>query len=316
MATSIRSPTLQGALELLQINDADGKMVAQYQTRGILPADLLKHNVAKEYIMVGISPDEFIKIHGSSTMDFDQLMRDFKKVCYDFNQPLQLDTPSYAAEFCSKILYEVGPQARQVNKKDGDKTWKFAFVYQPHKVRTRDADGTEKDAVAGPAIKFAFVSTYKADDAEYIQNNDGTKIVLSIKNASLLALMTLARLNAISINSTPSIMLLTPLAGAVFSRDDISEIARLLNKGELEVLNCINESCQSGGHYLTYSSLACAAVASIVATRNMKDEKMRHGIIGKTMKQYLGKKKQWNANEFDIFAQYGHGGVPSNISPD
>lgn len=62
--------------------------------------------------------------------------------------------------------------------------------------------------------------------------------------------------------------------------------------------------------------MACAAVASIGATRNLKDEKMKHGIIGKTMKQYISKKKEWDLKEFEIFCSFGHGGVPSDISPD
>lgn len=119
------------------------------------------------------------------------------------------------------MIYEVGPEARQVRKKDGDKTWRFMFVYNHgNKLQT----------------KVAFVSTYKTDEASYKIEAEPTKITLSVKTASLLAIIILNRLNEISMTMEPQVALLSPLAGSVFSKDDIPKIAHAINVTPLRVL--------------------------------------------------------------------------------
>lgn len=82
------------------------------------------------------------------------------------------------------------------------------------------------------------------------------------------------------------------------------------------MVNIINTSAQLGGHYLPNSRAHVAACVAIVATRNVKEDKIREGIIGKTLKQYLNVKKQFDENKFNMYARYAHGGVPSHLSPD
>lgn len=83
----------------------------------------------RDYIILGVTPEEFIEKHGSAAFDFTGVRRHFGRICEDFEAPLGLEVKSKAVEFCSKMIYEVGPEARQVRKKDGDKTWRFMFVY-------------------------------------------------------------------------------------------------------------------------------------------------------------------------------------------
>lgn len=78
----------------------------------------------------------------------------------------------------------------------------------------------------------------------------------------------------------------------------------------------MNASSQSGGHYLRDSRMHIAIVAAIVATRGVKDKKMKNAIIGKTIKQYLNVRKEFRPRYFEVYAEFGHGGVPSNLSPD
>lgn len=70
---------------------------------------------------------------------------------------------------------------------------------------------------------------------------------LSVKHANLLAIDTLNRLNKISLNMNNPVPLLTPLAGAFFSKDDIGKVANALGLGTEQAINMINASCQSGG---------------------------------------------------------------------
>lgn len=234
------SITLPNALQKLQItDDGSGKDQQTYTTVGTTPQSIINHTVETTYNMLGVTPAEFINQHGATTVDFKQLIKDFKKICLDYDDQLDSQTPSKAVEFCSKMLYEVGPMARQVRKKDNDKTWKFMFLYKM-------ADRL--------VVKVAFVSTYKKDTNDYIHEATTDRITLSVKNASLLAIRTLEKINCLAITCNPPIMLLTPLAGAVFSRDDIPTMAAGIKETELIVLHIINASCQSGGHYLTLYS--------------------------------------------------------------
>lgn len=164
--------------------------------------------------------------------------------------------------------------------------------------------------------KVAFVSTYKTAEAQYIVDANTTYITVSVKTASLLAIIVLNKLNTISMNQTPSVILFSPIAGSVFSKDDVDTIAKHVGSTPLTVVQRINVSCQSGGHYLEDSRMHVAAVATIVSTRGVKDKKMKDSIIGKTLKQYWNGKKVWYPNYFEAYAEFGHGGVPSNISPD
>jgi len=114
----------------------------------------------------------------------------------------------------------------------------------------------------------------------------------------------------------PQVALLSPLAGSVFSKDDIPKIAQALGATSTRIVQVINASSQSGGHYLKDSKLHIAIVAAIVATRGVKDKKMKDSIIGKTIKQYLNAKKEFKMRHFEVYAEFGHVGVPSNLSPD
>lgn len=150
MAT--QSNSLQSALQTLGLDPADNENTNNYTTAGVTPASLLTHTVKRDYVILGVTPQEFIEKHGSSAFDFDAIKRHFGLICEDFDDPLAMDTASKAVEFCSKMIYEVKPEARQVRKKDGDKTWRFMFVYKK--------DGKLQ-------TKVAFVSTYKTDEASY-----------------------------------------------------------------------------------------------------------------------------------------------------
>lgn len=295
-----QSTTMQSVLQTLGLNPADNDNTVNYTTAGQTPASLLSHTVKKDYIILGVTPEEFIDKHGFGVFDFDNIRRRFGQICEDSQQEMAMERRSKAVEFCSKMIYEVGPEARQVRKKDGDKTWRFMFLYNKNnKLQT----------------KVAFVSTYKADEAQYKIEVEQTKITLSVKTASLLAIIILNRLNEISMTKVPSVILFSLLAGYVFSKDDVNKISEAIRVTSLRVVQVINASCQSGGHYLRDSRLHIAAVASIVATRGVKDQRMKDAIIGKIVKQYLNAKKEFNPRLYEIYAEFGHGSVPSNLSP-
>lgn len=106
-------------------------------------------------------------------------------------------------------------------------------------------------------------------------------MVLSVRQASILAMDTFNRLTTIAYQKDKKLILLTPLAGAIFSKTDIPAIAAALTFGVPDTIAVINSSAQTGGHVLEESTLHCAIVCSLVATKNIKDEKVKVGIVSK-----------------------------------
>nr|QMP82260.1 nucleocapsid protein [Blattodean phasma-related virus OKIAV238] len=267
-----------------------------FLTMGVAPNEIGNHTTAKTFLILGITPEEFIKIHGSAQFDFDELISEFQQVCTDFTDQLEFNKPSKAVEFTSKMIYEVGPESRRVKKQDGDKTWIFKFCYK--------GEGNTVD------VRTAFVCTFKSNQPTVPKTNRNM-IILTVKQATLLSILVINKINALDI--TPQPMLLTPLAGAVFSKDDIIKIANSIRSSVPNTLAMINSSCQSGGQYLNESNNAVASIASIVSTRGLKDENIKISIINKTMKQYIAAKKPFDESIFNTFAIYANGGVPANL---
>lgn len=180
-----------------------------------------------------------------------------------------MDEKSRAVQFCSKMIYTVGPERRSVKQKMGDKTWVFKFPYE------------EEGKLV---VKAAFVCTFKNEGAKYdLSVNNSSRMVLSVRHASLLAIETMNRIT------------------------DICVSHRMLNS-----------SCQSGGHYLKGSELAVAALASIVATTKLgakgkNDERIQ--IITKVIKQYLNHKIIYTSSVLTALSRFDTGGVPTDLEP-
>ena len=243
------------------------------------------------YNIVGMTPEELTKEFSGQAFDYADLQKNFKKHCKDYAENLQTGVASRAVEFAAKVIYKVGPESRKIKPGQLDRTWRFNFEYQ-----------TEKH--------YVFVSTFKT--STYVPTDGDLEKTISVKQASLLAMDTLQRLCTISANSNEYIF--TPLAGAIFSRDDIEEIAKVLNTSAANAVIMINNSCQSGGQYLPHSDGSIAIVAAFAATRNLKDENLRKSIVTKITKQYL--KAQRKIDKVIIFrlAQYATGGIPADFA--
>lgn len=291
--------TTQSVMDKLRIDDTpDNNQV--FTLAGQKPDEIALHTLDKEFIILGITPDAFVKTHGSEQFDFDKLCIDFSKICEDFADNLMSGKESKAVEFCSRIIYLVGPESRRVKKATGDKTWVFKFPYVKN---------------GKPVVRTAFVCTFKGEGIEYKPTDKEDKIILTIKQAGLLAMVVFSKLIAFAGGMAEPCFLLTPLAGAVYSRDNIREMAAKLKTTAIEVCKVINASCQSGGQYLVDSEVHTAVCATISATRSMKNEKAREAIISKVTKQYLVAGKVWDKVAFMTYAEYATGGVPKELEP-
>lgn len=269
---------------------------ADFSVAGAKPNDLMNHLLARQYTITGITAADFIKHHGGQAIDLPELQKQFKLHCPDYMEEIG-NAASKALSFCSKIIYEIGPESRKVKKGTGDKTWKFVFVN--HGVN-----------------HAVFVSTYKEDSNEFKVVHNPTHMTLTLKQAALIAHETFARVVTAALIADGKQILLTPLAGACFSRDDVPLLANELGESIPDILNKINQSTQSGGQLLKHGDVDFAICASISATRNLKDENVKKSIVTKTVKQYIACKKVPNKDRISIIAKYATGGIPAEFAYD
>lgn len=133
----------------------------------------------------------------------------------------------------------------------------------------------------------------------------------------MLATKVMMRIVAVSMSEAEPKYIVTPLAGACFSKDDIPSIARVYNDcSEVDVLKKMMASSISGGHELKESCPHMAVAMAMNATRNVKDEKIGMSIVSRIIRQYNAVKKPPNPEFVQILSRYAHGGVPSHLSYD
>lgn len=139
-------------------------------------------------------------------------------------------------------------------------------------------------------VSSIVLSTYKNNPPSVQQPTVKNNILtITMKQAGLLAVTILNRLIRDAYYAFS--IIITPLAGAIFSKEDIRAMAVELTVRAYNLIININASCQSGGQHLQESRGYLAVVSAICSTRNMRKEEARLLAIGRTVKQYLHAKK-------------------------
>ncbi|XP_076229469.1 LOW QUALITY PROTEIN: uncharacterized protein LOC143175230 [Nomia melanderi] len=101
-----------------------------------------------------------------------ELRKTFEVHCNDYMDDIVKDQPSKAVEFCSKVIYEVGPESRKVNKSTEDKVWKFTFNINKKMLNLSQKTQrtlSEEDWI-GTIVKNVNQSTQR--DGHYLSNSD------------------------------------------------------------------------------------------------------------------------------------------------
>lgn len=297
------SSTNTTAEEFITAHKLTAQEVTEFNAVGITIDQIRGHETGHEYFILGITSEEVGNRHAGVQFDFQDLEAEFKKVVHDYGEPIGRETTSYALEFAVKVIYEVEPASRQVKKGTTDKKWKFRFVVKAGGKNTLTTVYIASFKNAEPPLAKPTV----------VQNT----LLLTMKQASLLAQSTFA--NAIQLCIIDELVLMTPLCGAIFSKNNVVELGELIHPtldGDKRgaTLVTLSQSCQSGGHYLNDSVCAVAVVAAVCATRNMTDAKVRDQIITKTYKQYVASGKPFDAALYESLCKYATGGVPAEHS--
>lgn len=264
---------------------------SEFTSSGVSPECVASSDIKKSIYILGVTPEDFSKQYASAEFDFDSLKEAFTKYCKDFNDQLKDGIPSKALEFSGRMTFELGPYIRNENKSKGDKAIRFKFPYK----KTDDSGATAL------GIKVVIVSTFRENIYKGMEQDN--KLILTFKQAGMLAMVTFLR-GAVEYSYSKNVTyLMTPLCGAVFSRDSIVDMARELNLEEVNVTKMINSSSSTGGQYMYESDMACAIVCTISTTKRVTNKDVRNQMITKVIKQYCAKHKEYVSSRFAVFAK-------------
>lgn len=278
--------------------------LTQFDVAGQTPQSLAGNTLGSDILVRGMSPSDVCDMYGGTQFDFEQLKMEFKQICPDFDEALSWGTKSRSLQFGAEMLYKVGPESRRVKKSEGDKSWKFRFVTK-----------NDNNVIIGTVV----VSTFKSNAAPNEQPSVKNRVLsLTMKQASLIATHTLCSMITCMVEHDK--ILLTPLAGAIFCKDDIPKLMHemgipISSQNKSSTICAIISSCQSGGQYLAHSKCHYAVCAALCATRNMKDRRVAMDIVRKILKQYMSNRKMFDINKFRQVCKYATGGIPAEFEP-
>lgn len=270
------------------------------------------HTLAGDRVMRGMTVEQLLFGRHYPSLNYTNLKAQFKMICHDFGEELEEKSRSRAIEFCIKILMDVRSEALNITNARKNLRWICTFPYDAPE-NTLETDSQQK--VTSTITKKVFVdmmNTYDQTSPEQISDHI---ISISVNHAILLATDTFTKLSTFAFNKVPSKILLTTMAKAVYSTDDITKMATLTGTKMIDIIHTVNESCISeGGHYLPNSSPACALAYYF------KIFKYKYGsfwtnnferIIEKIALQYKAKKKDLVLTDFAMFLAFATGELPS-----
>ncbi|AOF41425.1 nucleocapsid, partial [Seattle Prectang virus] len=291
--------SMRDALTSLKIeeNDATRKEI---EVSGLIPGSVINSDIKKDIIILGLTPESFVKEYAAVEFNFTDLCKTFATHCKDFLEDLSMTTQSQSLEFSAKILFEVGPYIRNEKKSKGDKAIRFRFPYIK--------DGKEL------SCHSVIVSTFR-ENVYNTKDNTDKVMVITFKQAGMLAMITFNKMINLAWNNGGSV-LMTPLCGAVYSRESINDMAIELKMSENNVIMMINCSTTTGGQHLDESDLACAVVSMIATTKKVASKDIRNMMITKVIKQYSAKHKQYDSAKFAVLSKYALGGVPQGMDAE
>jgi len=234
-----------------------------------------------------------------TSFSLEELTEQFQRLCPDYDNLVEIDTPSQAVDFCKKVIYDIAPRARQI--KTRDVTFKLNFLKKDKEVGGK--------LVSQGTRGVMNIITQKMDTSRSLGQN-----VMTVKKASLLATKTF---NAIAVAvhaANAEDLLLTPLSAAVFDRTVVKTMAEVHRISPIDCVRIINASTCNGGHLLADSDANYAIAAALCATSGANDT-IKKSVVSQVVKQYAAKDKMNNVSSAKIgqVVRFCNGGVPEGF---
>lgn len=157
------------------------------------------------------------------------------------------------------------------------------------------------------------ISTFKNGNAPMTAPNvlDGC-LRLTVKQATIVALHIMEGFTNVAMAN--GMVILTPLAGAIFPRDSIEKlwdnhVIKEKFESQHKLIDSINKSAQNGGQFLANSRTDVTAICTIVGTLNIKKQEERRNIVQRAVKQYAAHNRPADKEVFNALVEYATGGV-------
>ncbi|XP_023171373.2 uncharacterized protein LOC115483325 [Drosophila hydei] len=218
--------------------------------------------------------------------DFQKLMKTFTEICPDF-----CDEPSYAnatmsRRFAEQVIFEYSREAKEAKAKNIDEVRKMTLV----------SKCAQEYSIKNKVTILLYTKNPPPPTQPSLLHGH---LELTFKQASLLAVAKYCQLVPYLVARNE--IVLTPLAGAIFAKEDLPEFARALREPLPDLVMAIISSCQTDGYYLQHSRCDIALAALI---KTVNDLKMRASIVKKTIKMYKLYGKDFDMARFEICIKF------------
>ncbi|XP_023033172.1 uncharacterized protein LOC111518967 [Drosophila willistoni] len=213
--------------------------------------------------------------------DFEKLLLTFGEICPDFATEPNYMNATISRRFAEQVIFEFSKDAKKAKKEKRDQTWilKFENIKYPVRIKV-----TTFNTKTPPQIQPSLVNNC---------------LQLNFKQASLLAVHKYCQLVPHQVKRNQ--IVLTPLAGAVFNKNDLPKLAEALNEPLDKLIMSIISSSQTDGYYLAHSR---CHIALVVLMNTISDLQMRCSLLKKTIKMYKLHGKDFDIQKFKIFSEF------------
>lgn len=337
-----------GDLALPEDAEAKRKILEIVETQSDSAAALCKTNLVKDAVIQFVKLSELAGEISGARLDVPDLIAEVAKILPSILDTYTWDGMYKALDVMRRIIYNIGPETRSVKKgKNADINWRLRITetVTPEQIQALNAIDFEKIAADGVLTDLAtannkkrqeeiekkwttikdgenfatvgmiVVSTFKSTSAPTAQPKlaGGNVLLLTIKQATIVGLYILEKFTKVACEKDHDI--LTPLSGAVFSRDSLTKMMQdpvisAAFGSKCKLVDSINKSAQNGGQFLEGSRADVAAVCVLIGTANVKKQEERKSIVQRTMKQFFTMKREGSKDVFKAMLPFGTGGLP------
>lgn len=351
---TVKAYTGHADLDLPNNEEVKRQIIGVIDAQSDSAAALCKTNLVKDGIIQFVKLAELAGEISGARLDVPDLIAEVAKIV-----PSILDTFTWngqykALDVMRRIIYNIGPETRSIKKgKNADVHWRLRITENvsaeqmaamkkidferissngemnegaaANNGRRRTEIETKwseiKNGTDYATAGMIMISTFKSTSAPTTQPKlaAGNVLLLTIKQATIVGLYILEKFTTIACAKGHDI--LTPLSGAVFSRDSIEKmmqnptISRVFGT-KCKLIDAVNKSAQNGGQFLDGSRADVAAVCVLIGTANVKKQEERKSIVQRTMKQFFAQKREASKDVFQALLKYGTGGLPEDWTFD
>lgn len=350
MAANAKPETLNEWFTKQNVNDDVRKVIEGYISG--MPtacAALCKTELRREMMAQLVVTKDLAQEITGAALDMPTFMGEVAKILPDAFYDFTWEESYLSLDVMRQILYVIGPESRTIKKgKNPDVHWKIVIASNVtaenceaiKKVKWSEIGGLPDPANDAKNDKITkavldsytpmknlndgysivgslLISTFKSGNAPTkspaLAEGNGRVMLLTMKQATILGLYILRKFTDLAEKN--SMLILTPLSGAIFSRSNLEKMLaepaiKNACKTMAQLIDSINKSAQNGGQFLNGSRTDIAAACVLAGTANVRKLEERESICKRTIKQYYSAGRPADKTVFQAVCKYATGGLP------